>query len=84
MKVIREQLIQAAKIYIYGLSFFTIFLRLQIYEAFAAFFWQSASYVLYLVIDYVILQIFQQSYLRKNFYAKLFLSFFYSVAEHLI
>ena len=62
MKVIREQLIEAAKTYTdfeskYNISafneddffwsvFFTLFLRLQIYEAIAAIFWQSAIYVL--------------------------------------
>ena len=62
MKVIRGQLIEAAKTYTdfkskFNLSAFnekteffwsvcfTVFFRLQIYEAIAAIFWQSASYV---------------------------------------
>ena len=62
MKVIWEQLIEAAKSYTdysskYNISafnektnffglFFYCFFRLQIYEAIAANFWQSASYVI--------------------------------------
>ena len=69
MKVIREQLIEAAKtntdfkskynISKYNLQskdkffwsvIFSVFFRLQIYEAIAAIFWQSASYVWILLV----------------------------------
>ena len=38
------------KKHFFGLSFFYSFWRLQIYEAVAAIFWQSASYVRFLII----------------------------------
>ena len=39
----------------FGLSFLLFFLRLQIYEAIAAIFWQSASYVLKIVAFWMLL-----------------------------
>ena len=35
---------------IFLICFFTVFFRMQIYEAIAAIFWQSASYVVFLKI----------------------------------
>ena len=45
---------------------FTVFLRLQIYEAIAAIFWQSASYVAMFYFSFTNIVLTNSSFLIKN------------------